>query len=309
MKNADINDILEELNLTCLKELAKELGISEEYKRRSPYLSWLNRREWDEKKKELLITKLKKSRQNRESYSVAQIIKSDDLSSLSDKDVMDTLQASPPRKKEESFLEGFDDVIKEGKQITGIFTGISSRIHIIGKEVVKEDKIISIPFIIFRSEGFILIKSTKTKEAKMCREKLKEILELNKLYFATPEKMRNESLDSEEYNLQTKQFIDKLEVDEINGVFLKIDGDTKIRSIKYKGNGDIREEDKIKEDLESGALIVGIKGILRHQDFFIDFSINWNWIPNIKISGEEISQSVLDELLEKVYRTYSSEML
>lgn len=310
MNLATPQQILKEMNLTFLKEAARLQNVELDAKTCAPYVAILERKSWNNDQLIKLIEILKRSRKNYETYSPAQIVKSDDLPAMSSQEILDNLKSSPPQKTENNqILSGFEDLSMEANEISGIFTGIASRIVIIAKEALLENKIISIPFSIFRDKGYVLIKTSKLKEGRLCREKLMEILELDKLYFAIPEGIREEGIKVQDYNGRARDFIQSLDIEEINGVFLKIGGDTRITGINYKGNGDILEEAKIKSDIGKGALLTGIKGLIRHEELLVDFSVKWGWIPSIQVRGEGISKEIIDQILLVIYTKYIENML
>ncbi len=310
MENAGVLDILQEMDLTSLKEAGRLQGLDLTNKKTcAPCIAELERKEWDDQKLKQLVDILKKRRQGYNSYCSAQIVKSDDLPNISKNEIISNLKSSPPKNTREGLVPGFDDIESPNGEIKGTFIGSSSRIVIVERNALVEKKTVSVPFSIFREEGFCLIKTSNPKEGRLCREELQGILDLNKFYYAIPGGIRDEGAIAEDYNGRARGFITSLDIEEINRVFLKIDGETKITNINYKGNGDILEESKIKNDINKGALMHGVGGFIRHGELLLDFSIKWGWVPSIKISGEEISQDILDEVIAKIYREYVRNML
>jgi len=308
---ASIKTILEEMDKTALRETCLFRNMQEEHRNTAPYVAALERLDWSEDQKKRLIEILKSNKKRDEGvFRSAQVVKSDDLAGLSDEEIISALKSSPPKKtREGEILAGFQDIVKFNNEIKGTFVGMNSRLVIINDEALLENKIIFVPFSISRHENNILIKTSRQNDSRICREKLQEILDLEKLYYASPEGLREGGTNADEHNACAKGFIDSLNIEEINGVYLRIGGDTKIKSINYRGQGDILAESKIKDDIENGALIVGVKGLIRNGEILIDFSINWWWLPLIKVSSDEISPEVADEVVVKIAKSYSEHIL
>lgn len=309
MEHAKPQDILEEFNLFYLKKIASEFGYTIEGNRKDAYVNLLKRKRWARNEIEILVRYLKESRKSYISYSNAQIIKSDDLQTKNLDEISKTLELAPPQNTGEEFISGFDDVLVEENIISGFFLDKTSRIITVGKEALVEVTTISIPFSIFKEKGYILIKTNNTKYAKLCREALLETLGLNTLYFALPRGIREEGSDARALNSNAKDFVEKLQTEEINGVYLKIEGDSKIRRIRYRGNEDILEESKIKNEIRDGAILDGIQGLIREGDVLMEFSCRWGWIPSIKIFGENVEKTMLDSCLNKIFNAYVEQIL
>lgn len=310
MQTATVSMILEEMNLTALREACKLHNISIEHRNCAPYVAELERIEWDEQKTSKLVEIYKRNKRKEDGvFGSVQIARSSDLSTLGDSEIVSSLKSAPPKKKNDDILAGFQDVVQIGDEIKGTFAGTISRLVIIANEALVERKTIFVPFSIFRKDGYVLIKTSRSKDSRLCREKIMEILELGKLYYAVPEGIRDEGVNADDFNGRARDLIASLEIEEINGVYLRIGGDTKIKSINYKGLGDILEESKIKNDILNGALIVGVKGLIRHGDPLIDFSLKWWWLPSIFLSSEEVSQEVIDEIILKISKSYMTNLV
>ncbi len=309
MKNATIIQILDELNLPSLKEIASILNLDIDKNLRRDYITLLSRHNWTVEEREKLVEIFKKSKRNFTFYAPAQIVKSDDLPKRNKKEIVDWLSSSPPKKDNDEFIPGFEEISDEEGRITGTFTALSTRIVVVNKEALLENKIVNVPFCIFNEEGFVLIKTLNQKEGRLIRDCLMDTLELNKLYFAIPEGIRDDGADPKDFNGRARDLINDLNVEEINGVSLRIGGDTRIKRIRYKGNGDILEEEKIKHEIKEGAILDGIIGFIREGELLLEFSFKWGWIPNIKITAEDADREILEKVLMEIYKKYVKNML
>lgn len=310
MRRATINEILEELGLKELKELCSKYGLSNSEGRVSPLKQRLSQLNWDSEKKEELFRVFCENKRGTRTYSTAHIFKSNNLSLIGAEEIIERLKIFPSVVIEEGEIkEGFEEISQDNNKIKGIYKGYGYRLIIIGKDIIKEKKLISIPFSIFREEGFILINQINRRDVKKLRELLQEKIKIEKIHYAIPPGIRDEGADPEDYNGRARDLVGGLDIVEINGVFLKIGGDTNINSIHYRGQGDILQEREIRNKIRDGALMVGMRGLIRHNEILIEFEIKWDWLVILKVSGKNVSQRVIDEVVSQIYSKYTEVMI
>jgi hypothetical protein len=314
IRNAKPIELLTELNLKSLVEVCKFRNIENinfDAKRKKYFLDILEEQaeEWSNEETIRLIDIYKKQK-NKQVTSSSHIFKSSDLQQKQTKEIFEELSKSKAKVvNENKVIEGFDDLSLNDEELDGTFKGQIERIMTIGEKVLKESHIISLPFSLFVEEGCILIKGNNLKNVKRCREFIQDNLSLKQLCYSIPEGIRDEGANIEDYNGRANDFVKSLGVEEVNGVFLKIGGKTKINRVDYRGKGDILNEREIKTKIRNKALMNGIKGYIRYKDLLIDFTIKWNYYCFISVKGEGLSNKLVNDLIKKIYRSYKETML
>jgi len=314
IRNAKPKDLLLELNLNSLCDVCKLKGINEinfNAKRKNYFLGILNQnvKEWSEEEKIKLIEIYKKEKKKRITSS-SHIFKSSDLQQKEINEVHEILSKNDAKViNENKIVEGFDDLSISNDKLNGTFKGYVEGIITIGNTILKESHVISIPFSIFINEGCILINGNNLRNVKRCREFIQRILSLKQLCYSTPEGIKDEGADAADFNGWANDFVNSLDIKEVNGVYLKIGGKTKINRVDYNGKGDILNEAEIKTKIKKGALMNGIKGYIRHGELLIEFTIKWNYFCFISVRGEGLSNKIIDDLVKNIYTKYKENML
>ena len=209
----------------------------------------------------------------------------------------------------EKVKPGFENTESIDGELFCTFKGYSENFVYVGGKLLKENQIVSIPIIILRDKGQVLLKGSNTRHIKTAREFIMDKLELERLYYSVPTGIKDEGADHRDFNGRARDFVAELHVEEVNGVFLKVGGTTRINKVAYMGKGDILEEKEIKDKIRGGDLMTGVKGYIRYNDLLIDFTIKWGWFCQINVRGQRLSEEIINTLLKRISSVYKDKML
>ncbi len=316
MRQATLREILFNLKkIESLKEICNLRGIpnlNEIKNRRKNFIELILSEDspWSEEQKKSLIQIYNKEFEGKDKSVTTHFFISDNLSQKEINELKELIKENLVVVQGDKITSpGFDNIISGEGVITATFKGNKENLVSVGDSILKETKIVQIPIKIIIEQGIILMKGSALSHIRTCRDFSNEILRINKLYYSIPEGIKDEGVNARIYNSRAKDFVDSLPIEVINGVFLKIGDQTIIKRIDYHSRGgNILNEGEIKSKIRQGALIVGLKGYIRHNDFLVEFLIKWGHLCVLHVRGQ-ISNAVLDEILMEIYKAYQEHML
>lgn len=304
-----IKDILEELDLSGLKDVARIVSLDLSSRRKSDYINELARHSWTEEQEKELIELVKQKHTERVDKVSYSIFRSDELPNLSLDDIKERLRNKEAKFHKNSVKEGFSINGNENDYVEGKYWYNKKRVIITENDVIRFRYPVSIPFKIKPNEDFIFVGTPDFSKACKIRGELQSILKLNRLYPACPNQPDGD-LDKEQIKKSIQQFLQSLKIIDTKGVTVDVRGSIReLSKIKYNGHGDLFNEKKVKEVIGEGGWIRGFHCVVQRGSLKLDFQLNYGISNTIIVYRRKASLDIAKEFLEELFALYKEKFL